>query len=218
MSYRYSFLDTQVAFSGERRSSPGSRAFRATAPFELWWSMKTFTGRMQVEEGLSAASQNSCANLPPYVCENVRSLTPEFQPVLPSNRPIARRNAHAACANGRDFARRSAAPVTPLPWNCDPAHPIKAQETQPRRRRLQSRSTGSLQRSRDDKSDETNFSDLRREILGTFCGSDEHGTKGGFGGFGASCEREIADQTGSFALATWSILTNVRWQICTEIL
>src|SRR5271157_1114450 len=49
--------------------------------------------------GLSAASQKSCANLPPYVCENVRSLTPEFQPVLPSNRPTARRNAHAACAN-----------------------------------------------------------------------------------------------------------------------
>ena len=60
-------------------------------------------------EMLSVASQNSCANLPPYVCENVRSLTPEFQPVLPSNRPTARRNAHAACANGRDFARRSAA-------------------------------------------------------------------------------------------------------------
>ena len=40
------------------------------------------------------------------------------------------------------------------------------------------------------KSDETNFSDLRREILGTFGGSDEHGTKGGFGGFAASCERE----------------------------
>ena len=53
---------------------------------------------------------------------------------------------------------------------------------------MQSRSTGSLQRSRDDKSDETNFSDLRREILGTFGGSDEHGTKGGFGGFAASCE------------------------------
>ena len=169
-------------------------------------------------QGLSVASQNSCANLPPYVCANVRSLTPEFQPVLPSNRPTARRNAHAACANGRDFARRSAAPVTPLPWNCDPAHPIKAQETQPRRRRLQSRSTGSLQRSRDDKSDETNFSDLRREILGTFGGSDEHGTKGGFGGFAASCEREIADQTGSFALASWRILTKVRWQICTGIL
>jgi hypothetical protein len=64
---------------------------------------------------LTVASQNSCANLPPYVCANVRSLTPEFQPVLPSNRPTARRNAHAACANGRDFARRSAAPVTPLP-------------------------------------------------------------------------------------------------------
>ena len=46
----------------------------------------------------------------------------------------------------------------------------------------------------------------------------EHGTKGGFGGFAASCERRIADQTGSFALATWSILTKVRWQICTEIL
>ena len=55
---------------------------------------------------------------------------------------------------------------------------------------MQSRSTGSLQRSRDDKSDETNFSDLRREILGTFGGSDEHGTKGGFGGFAASCERK----------------------------
>ena len=48
---------------------------------------------------LTVASQNSCANLPPYVCANVRSLTPEFQPVLPSNRPTARRNAHAACAN-----------------------------------------------------------------------------------------------------------------------
>ena len=167
---------------------------------------------------LSVASQNSCANLPPYVCANVRSLTPEFQPVLPSNRPTARRNAHAACANGRDFARRSAAPVTPLPWNCDPAHPIKAQETQPRMRRLQSQSTGSPQRSRDDKSDETNFSDLRREILDTFGGPDEHGTKGGFGGFAASCEREIADHTGSFALASWRILTKVRWQICTGIL
>ena len=66
-------------------------------------------------QGLTVASQNSCANLPPYVCANVRSLTPEFQPVLPSNRPTTRRNAHAACANGRDFARRSAAPVTPLP-------------------------------------------------------------------------------------------------------
>lgn len=64
---------------------------------------------------------------------------------------------------------------------------------------MQSRSTGSLQRSRDDKSDETNFSDLRREILGTFGGSDEHGTKGGFGGFAASCEREIADQTETVA-------------------
>ena len=68
-------------------------------------------------------------------------------------------------------------PLTPLPWNCDPAHPIKAQETQPRRRRLQSRSTGSLQRSRDDKSDETNFSDLRREILGTFGGPDGSGKR-----------------------------------------
>ena len=96
--------------------------------------------------------------------------------------------------------------------------PIKAQETQPRMRRLQSQSTGSPQRSRDDKSDETNFSDLRREILVTFGGPDEHGTKGGFGGFAASCEREIADQTGSFALASWRILTKVRWQICTEIL
>jgi len=57
-----------------------------------------------------------------------------------------------------------------------------------------------------------------RSVSGTFGGSDEHGTKGGFGGFAASCEREIADQTGSFALATWSILTKVRWQICTEIL
>jgi hypothetical protein len=53
----------------------------------------------QRSEQLTAASQKSCANLPPYVCENVRSLTPEFQPVLPSNRPTARRNAHAACAN-----------------------------------------------------------------------------------------------------------------------
>jgi len=96
--------------------------------------------------------------------------------------------------------------------------PSKPRKRSPWRRRLQSRSTGSLQRSRDDKSDETNFSDLRREILGTFGGPDEHGTKGGFGGFAASCEREIADQTGSFALATWSILTKVRWQICTEIL
>ena len=85
-------------------------------------------------------------------------------------------------------------------------------------RRLQSQSTGSPQRSRDDKSDETNFSDLRREILDTFGGPDEHGTKGGFGGFAASCEREIADHTGSFALASWRILTKVRWQICTGIL
>ena len=55
--------------------------------------------RHRLDVTLIAASQKSCANLPPYVCENVRSLTPEFQPVLPSNRPTARRNAHAACAN-----------------------------------------------------------------------------------------------------------------------
>jgi hypothetical protein len=69
-------------------------------------------------------------------------------------------------------------------------------------RRLRLRSTGSPQRSRDDKPDETNFSDLRREILDTIGDPDEHGTKGGFGGSAASCEREIADPTGSFTSAT----------------
>ena len=30
----------------------------------------------QLGKDLTVASQNSCANLPPYVCANVRSLTP----------------------------------------------------------------------------------------------------------------------------------------------
>ena len=60
-------------------------------------------------------------------------------------------------------------------------------------RRLRLQSTGPPQRSRDDQPDETNFSDLRREILDTLGDPDEHGTKGGFGGFAAICERELAD-------------------------
>ena len=58
---------------------------------------------------------------------------------------------------------------------------------------MRSQATGPPQRSRDDPSDETNVSDLRREILDTIGDPDEHGTKGGFGGFAAICERELAD-------------------------
>jgi hypothetical protein len=74
-------------------------------------------GRAQIPTKLTVASQNRCANLPPNVCENGLEPYSRFQPVLPSNRPTARRNAHAACADRRDFARRSAAPVTPMPWD-----------------------------------------------------------------------------------------------------
>ena len=35
-------------------------------------------------QGLTVASQNSCANLPPYVCANVRSLTPSFSLFCPA--------------------------------------------------------------------------------------------------------------------------------------
>jgi hypothetical protein len=97
---------------------------------------------------------------------------------------------------------RSAANVTPLPWERDPALPIKAQEMQSLMRRLRPRWTGSPQRSLDDNPDETNFGDLQQEILDTIGDPDEHGAQGRFGGFAASCERGIADPTGSFTSAT----------------
>jgi hypothetical protein len=58
--------------------------------------------------------------------------------------------------------------------------------------------------------DETIFSNLQEKILDRIADPDGHGTKGGFGGFAASCESDVADPTGSLASGTLRIPTGIR--------
>lgn len=77
-------------------------------------------------------------------------------------------------------------------------------------RRLRVQWTGLPKGGSDGYPDETIFSHLREEILDRIADPDAHGTKGGFGGIAAICERDIADPSGSFAAAILGIPTGIR--------
>jgi hypothetical protein len=102
-----------------------------------------------------------------------------------------------------------------IAWDRDPAHPLKAQATRQRMRQLRLHWTSMPKASPDENPVETIFSDIQQNIW-TTATIPTHARPNV--GSAAIYGREIADRIGSFALATWRILTNIRWQICTRIL
>ena len=89
----------------------------------------------------------------------------------------------------------------------DPVRPIKGRMTRRTMRQLRLHWTSMPKGRPDDNPAETIFSDIQQNILDNSDDPDEFATKGRISNH---LRREIADRTGSFAFATWRILTKVR--------
>ena len=156
------------------------------------------TGLLEQVETLDrSVTEFQSEYLPPISVESIEPRS-SVQPIFVVIFQPFERDADAASADFRGFARSSAAKITSLPRDGDLPQPIKGRKTRLMMRRLRVKGAVSQGRLERLSGCDDHPQPPSRGILDRNADPDEHGTKGGFRRITAIPERNIADRASSF--------------------